>query len=53
MKTLLNKIAIPVGAMIFVNIIGLVYHYNYEGAVVGSVVGMIVGFIAAEIKAKF
>jgi hypothetical protein len=53
MKTLLNKIAVPILALIFINIIGLTYHYNYEGAVVGSVVGMIVGFLASEIRAKF
>ena len=39
--------------LLFVNIVGYTYHYNYEGAVVGSVIGMIVGFLASEVRAKF
>jgi glucose-6-phosphate-specific signal transduction histidine kinase len=53
MKTLMNKLAIPFLALLFVNMIGAAYHFNYEGCVVGSVVGMIVGFLASEIRAKF
>jgi|GEM_PF-5358887 len=53
MKTLLNKLAVPFMVLLFVNMIGYAYHYNYEGAVVGSVIGMIVGFLASEIRAKF
>ena len=53
MKILLNKLAVPTSVLIFINIIGFAYHFNYEGAVVGSVIGMIVGFLASEIRAKF
>lgn len=53
MKTLLSKLAIPFAVLFTVNAIGLVYHKNFEGAVIGSIVGMIVGFLATEIRAKF
>ncbi|MFM2190213.1 MAG: hypothetical protein RL491_599 [Bacteroidota bacterium] len=53
MKTLMNKLAIPFLALLFINMIGYAYHFNYQGAVIGSIVGMVVGFLATEIRAKF
>jgi len=53
MKTLLNKLAIPFTVLLAINLIGLVYNKNYEGAVMGSIAGMIVVFLATEIRAKF
>ena len=53
MKTLLNKLAIPFGVLVAINIIGFIYHKNYEGAVIGSIAGMLVAFLATEIRAKF
>lgn len=53
MKTLLNKLAIPFGVLIVINIIGYIYKQNFEGAVIGSIAGMIVAFLGSEIRAKF
>lgn len=53
MKTILNKLAFPFFILLVVNVIGILFHKNYEGAVVGSVVGMIIGLLALEIRAKF
>jgi membrane associated rhomboid family serine protease len=53
MKNLINKLIFPVIVLAVINIIGSVYHMNYEGAVVGSVVGMIVALLVSEIRAKF
>ena len=53
MKTFINKLAIPALILLAVNIIGFVFHKNYEGAVVGSIVGVLCGFLANEIRAKF
>jgi hypothetical protein len=53
MKTLINKLAIPFLILIAINMIGFVFHKNYEGAVIGSIVGILCGFLASEIRAKF
>jgi len=53
MKTLLNKLAIPFIVLLTINLIGLIYNKNFEGAVMGSIAGMIVVFLATEIRAKF
>jgi len=53
MKLLMNKLAIPALILLAVNMIGFVFHKNYEGAVIGSIVGVICGFLANEIRAKF
>jgi uncharacterized membrane protein len=53
MKTLINKLTIPVIILLAINLIGLVFHKNYEGAVIGSVVGVLCAFLATEIRAKF
>lgn len=53
MKTILNKLAFPFLILLVVNIIGLLFYKNYEGAVIGSVVGMIIALLALEIRAKF
>lgn len=52
MKTLLNKLMVPVFAFVVINLIGFWYHRNYEGAVAGSVVGMLVGFLIAETRTQ-
>ncbi len=53
MKNVLNKLMIPMIILLAINIVGFLFHKNYEGAVVGSVVGMIMAFLALEIKAKY
>jgi hypothetical protein len=53
MKNILNKLFVPVSTVIVINIIGLIYHTNFEGAVIGSITGMVVGIIVNEIRAKF
>lgn len=53
MKTLLNRLAIPLIVLASINLIGFIYYKNFEGAVAGSIVGMIVAFLATEIRAKF
>jgi len=52
MKSIINKISVPVLICALVNVIGLVYHTNYSGAVAGSIVGLLVALFAIEIKAK-
>jgi len=53
MKNVLNKLMVPMIILLAINIVGFLFHKNYEGAVVGSVVGMIIAFLALEIKAKY
>ena len=53
MKLLINKLAIPGLILLAVNMIGFVFHKNYEGAVIGSIVGVLCGFLSNEIRAKF
>ena len=53
MKNVLNKLMVPMIILLAINIVGFLFHKNYEGAVVGSVVGMIMAFLALEIKAKY
>jgi hypothetical protein len=53
MKNIINKLTVPMALLIVINLIGLSYHYNYEGAIVGSVIGMLIAFLANEIRAKF
>jgi glucose-6-phosphate-specific signal transduction histidine kinase len=53
MKNIINKLTVPITLLIVINLIGLSYHYNYEGAIVGSVIGMLIAFLANEIRAKF
>lgn len=53
MKTLINKLAIPAMILVAINMVGFVFHKNYEGAVIGSIVGVLCGFLASEIRAKF
>lgn len=43
---------IPLIILAVVNMIGLLFARNYEGAVVGSVVGTLIAFLGLEIKAK-
>ena len=52
MKQTMNKLMIPLIILFAINLIGFLFHRNYEGAVVGSIVGMIMGFLALEIRAK-
>mgnify|MGYP003332463813 FL=1 len=52
MKTLINKLTIPVAILTAINVIGYVYHLNYEAAAIGSVIGMVVGFAVNEIKVR-
>lgn len=53
MKTLINKLTIPAIILLVINLIGLVFHKNYEGAMMGSIVGVLCAFLATEIRAKF
>jgi putative effector of murein hydrolase LrgA (UPF0299 family) len=53
MKQILSKLMIPMIILLAINLVGFLFHKNYEGAVVGSVVGMILAFLALEIKAKY
>jgi hypothetical protein len=53
MKNLINKLMIPFAILVLLNIIGFVYHLNYEGATVGSIIGMFVAMLTNEIRAKF
>ena len=53
MKILFNKLLMPFAILLLINIVGLLFHKNYEGAVMGSVIGMLVGFLILEIRAKF
>jgi hypothetical protein len=53
MKVLINKLTIPALILLAINMVGFVFHKNYEGAVVGSIVGVLCGFLATEIRAKF
>jgi len=53
MKTVINKLTVPLTLLALINMIGMAYHYNYEGALVGSIIGMILAFLANEIRAKF
>jgi putative effector of murein hydrolase LrgA (UPF0299 family) len=43
---------VPFMILMMINMIGLVFHKNYEGAVIGSIVGMLVGFMILEVRAK-
>lgn len=52
MKQVLNRLLVPMIILFAINLIGLLFYKNYEGAVVGSIVGMLVGFLALEIKTK-
>jgi hypothetical protein len=53
MKSVINKLIVPLTLLAVINMIGMAYHYNYEGALVGSIVGMLLAFLANEIRAKF
>jgi putative effector of murein hydrolase LrgA (UPF0299 family) len=53
MKNIINKLTVPLTLLAVINMIGIAYHYNYEGALVGSIVGMMIAFLANEIRAKF
>jgi putative effector of murein hydrolase LrgA (UPF0299 family) len=53
MRTLIQRITIPLLILVAINLIGFVFHKNYEGAVFGSIVGMLVAFLALEIRAKY
>ena len=53
MKTLINKLTIPAIILLAINLIGLVFHKNYEGAMMGRIVGVLCAFLATEIRAKF
>ncbi len=53
MKTVINKLTVPLTLLAMINMIGMAYHFNYEGALVGSIIGMMVAFLANEIRAKF
>jgi hypothetical protein len=53
MKNLINKLIIPFSILVLINIIGFIYHWNYEGATVGSIIGMFVALLTSEIRAKF
>jgi len=53
MKTVINKLTVPLTILALINMIGMAYHYNYEGALIGSIIGMMVAFLANEIRAKF
>ena len=52
MKKILNKLMVPFMILLMINMIGFVFHKNYEGAVIGSVVGMLVAFMVLEVRAK-
>jgi hypothetical protein len=52
MKNLINKLTFPVAILAVINMIGYVYHVNYDAAVIGSIIGMIVGFAVNEIKVR-
>jgi glucose-6-phosphate-specific signal transduction histidine kinase len=53
MKTVINKLTVPLTLLAMINMIGMAYHFNYEGALIGSIIGMMVAFLANEIRAKF
>jgi glucose-6-phosphate-specific signal transduction histidine kinase len=53
MRTIIDKLTVPLTLLALINMIGMAYHYNYEGALVGSIIGMILAFLANEIRAKF
>jgi membrane associated rhomboid family serine protease len=52
MKEFIKKLQIPFIILLTVNIIGFLFHINYEGAVVGSAVGMVIGMVINEIKIR-
>lgn len=52
MKTTMQKLAVPLTVLVGINMIGFLFHKNYEGAVVGSIIGMLVAFLGIEIKTK-
>lgn len=52
MKTTIQKLAVPLTVLVAINMIGFLFHKNYEGAVVGSIIGMLVAFLGIEIKTK-
>ena len=52
MKKILSKLMVPLMILVMINMIGLVFHKNYEGAVAGSLLGMIVAILVLEIRAK-
>jgi hypothetical protein len=52
MKTFINKLALPLLILLFINAIGLIFYKNYDGAVAGSVVGTVVGLLITEIRTK-
>ena len=41
MKKILSKLMVPFMILLVINMIGFVFHKNYEGAVIGSVVGVV------------
>jgi len=43
---------VPFMILLVINMIGFVFHKNYEGAVIGSIVGMLVAFMVLEVRAK-
>ena len=52
MKKILSKLMVPFMILLVINMIGFVFHKNYEGAVIGSIVGMLVAFMVLEVRAK-
>lgn len=52
MSNVLTRLRIPLIILAVINLIGFIYHKNYDGAVSGSIIGMIVGVLALEIRDK-
>jgi len=52
MKKYIPNLITALVILIALNLIGYLYHKNYDGAVVGSCVGTLIGMILASIKVR-
>lgn len=52
MKKYIPNLITALVILIALNLIGYLYHKNYDGAVVGSCVGTMIGMILSSIKVR-